>query len=309
MTATPAPAAPPATPPPPTPPPTRLARLDERLYRLERAVASLLFLVMGLVVFVDVLHRVFSRPDGRVGYFLYRLLGGTGVSAETLQTRVAPVFILLATFGLIYGALRTRRPDPGRSPPSWRTAAFRAALLTALGAGLVQGFLLVLPSGLVWAPYFALCAMLWVGFLGASMATYRKSHLALEMGEKIWPEAVKPYVKAAARFVTAAFCTFLMVLAWLSALDHYRTWTTSDRADLIPSVEWPKWAVFIVLPLTFFTMAVRFARQSVDAARGRDTPGEGELPGAGVLPAADTPADAASGSGAGPDAHAGGAAR
>ena len=40
--------------------------------------------------------------------------------------------------------------------------------------------------------------MMWVALLGASMATYERSHLALEMGEKIWPQKWLRYVKAVA---------------------------------------------------------------------------------------------------------------
>jgi len=258
-----------ASPPPATPPPlTGLARVDDAVYRLERRAASLLFLVMGLIVFVDVLHRIFSRPDGRIAYFLYSTLGGLLPMERWAQ--ISPFLILAATYGLFYAAIRTRRPDPGKESTRPRTAALRAALLTIVATAAVQGFILLMPSGLVWAPYFALCAMLWVGFFGASMATYKRSHLALEMGEKIWPAKVKPYVQAAARFVTAGFCLYLLGLAYLSTVDHFRTWTTSDRADLIPSVEWPKWAVFVILPFTFGVMALRFIRQAVDVARGRD---------------------------------------
>ena len=251
-----------------TRPPQGLARLDDLVYRVERQAAAVLFLVMGLVVFADVLHRIFSRPDGRVAYFLYRMLGGL-VPAER-WAQIAPWLILAAVFGLFYAAVRTRRPDPGRTAPAPRAAALWAAGLTAGATALVQGFVWLVPSGIVWAPYFALSAMLWVGFIGASMATYKRTHLALEMGEKIWPAKVKPYVQATARLVTASFCVFLLGLAYLSTVDHFGTWATNHNADVIPSVEWPKWAVFLVLPVTFAAMALRFARQAVDVARGRD---------------------------------------
>jgi hypothetical protein len=63
------------------------------------------------------------------------------------------------------------------------------------------------------AQKLALVMMLWVALLGASMATYERSHLALEMGEKLWPARLVPYVKATSLALASAFCVAACYLA------------------------------------------------------------------------------------------------
>jgi TRAP-type C4-dicarboxylate transport system permease small subunit len=117
------------------------------------------------------------------------------------------------------------------------------------------------PQGMVWAPYFGLTCLLWIGLLGASMATHSGQHLALEMGEKIWPERFRPHVKRVAAAIVGLLTLALCLLGVLSVVDHYRDWASGPGAGLIPSIDWPKWAVFLVVPYSFGMMALRnFAR-------------------------------------------------
>ncbi len=232
---------------------SRWARLDALVYSLERVVVGSLFFAMGTVVFVDVVHRIFSRSPGRLSTLLAPVVG---VSAPELDTLASPALILITTFLLAYGAVQSRARASGPALPVRRALALALAATAALTAG-VQLFLRILPEGLVWAPYGALVTLLWVGLIGASMATHKGRHLALEMGEKLWPEAARPWVRKLAHVVAAAFALLIVVLGSVSLADHFAAWRESPSSDLIPAVDWPKWIVFAVVPYAFGMIAVR----------------------------------------------------
>jgi TRAP-type C4-dicarboxylate transport system permease small subunit len=232
---------------------TLLRRIDAAIYVAEGYVVGWMLAGMSVVVFVDVVHRIFSRSPGRLAI----ILGGlTGQPAATIDLWVAPAIILATLFALSYGAIktraRTRDLQLGRGPLALRAFGVTAGLTLVM-----QTFLWLRPEGVVWAPYGALVTLLWVGLIGASMATYKGRHLALEMGEKLWPEAARPWVRRLAGLVTSAFALLIVVLGSISLADHFASWARDPSADLIPAVDWPKWLVFVVVPYAFGMIALR----------------------------------------------------
>lgn len=232
-----------------------LGRLDAQLYRAERVVVGAFLLGMSLAMFLDVVHRVFSRSPGRMSVLVGEAIGRDPVQ---LDATVMPVFVGLATFGVAYLAQRTRRRAPGQLPPARGRAALMALATTAVLTAVVQGFVRLLPEGVVWAPYFALSLFLWVGLIGASMATYAGRHLALEMGEKLWPESLRPKVRALSKIVAGLFALLLALLGAMSVQDHLAVWLETPESALIPAVDIPKWMVFAVVPYAFTLVAARF---------------------------------------------------
>lgn len=226
--------------------------MDQALYRYERRLVGVLLLVMSLVVFLDVTHRVVSRSPGCLAMLAVSLLSHFGVALDAawFDANLSPVLLIVALFGIAFATLRTRGMQ------GMRCLAWAAGIAAAMSLGL-QLWLRFFPEGLVWAPYFALCTLLWVGLIGASMATYSGRHLALEMGEKLWPERWHPGVKRVSALLTASFAIFIAVLGAMSVADHYAAWAQSPRAALIPSVDLPKWCVFAVVPYAFAMIAWR----------------------------------------------------
>lgn len=246
-----------------------LRKLDHAVYRVERAVAGALFLFMALVMFASVLHRIYSREEGRLSSALLALLRALGFSPDpaTIHGPVSAALNLAIAFGLAYGALRTMKL--ARPPSRRRAAAMAAGIAAALGM-FVKGILVALPNGLDWANVVALACMLWVGFLGASIATYEKKHLALEMGEKIWPPSLLPYVGGLAKVATAGLTVFLLYLAVISLRDHYAGWIVNHLAGNLLPTSIPKWAVFVIFPYTFVVMSLRFLGGAVSSLSGAD---------------------------------------
>jgi TRAP-type C4-dicarboxylate transport system permease small subunit len=226
-----------------------LGRVDARLFYVEQRLSGAMMFAMGALVTLDVVHRVFSRSPGRIASMLASLIGG---EPEQHDTFLAPLLIVLAVLALSYGAFRSRDPELPTSQ-----AAVRALAATAVSIAVVQAFVRLFPEGIVWAPAVGLCLLLWVGLMGASMATYKSRHLALEMGEKLWPEKARPAMRAVSKLVTASFTLFLAGLGLASTYGHYGSWMEDPLSAIIPSAELPKWLVFSVVPFAFGVMTVR----------------------------------------------------
>jgi TRAP-type C4-dicarboxylate transport system permease small subunit len=236
-----------------------LEALDQKIYRAERGAVGWIFLAMSAVVFVDVVHRVFSRSPGRIAEILAGLAGS---DAERLDAWLAPALTGAVTWAMAYGAIRTReRSRKKKARPLAKAAGM--ALAFTVGAGLVVGgFTRFVPEGVVWAPYFGLSALLWIGLIGASMAAHQGSHLALEMGDKLWPARVRPVIKTISQTVTALFCLVIAALGAMSIAEHFHDWRSAAGAGLLPSIDWPKWLVFLVIPYAFTMIALRFAARA-----------------------------------------------
>ena len=220
-----------------------IRRIDAAWYRVERFMCGALFLLMTLIVCASVVRDVFGTSN--------LLIDG------------------LVLFVIIVAAMFTREGRDTDRVKTWQmklAASFVAALALA---GLIDLYVTLLPGGFQWASKAALCLMLWVGFLGSSVATYEKAHLALEVGEKIWPKAAQHLIKAFAHGLTSAACVVLLLLSLESLAAHHEAWTLG--ATGIPTLEWlPQWVVFAIFPYTFGAMAVRFMAQMVTSATKTD---------------------------------------
>lgn len=232
-----------------------LRKIDKKIYQGERFLVGHLFLAMSVVVFIDVLHRVFSRQPGRLSVFFAHIFNSH--RPEEFETILSPAIIILSTIVVTYFALKTRAKS--KKIEFNKGKAFLKALVISAGLiGITQAFIRLDPEGLVWAPYFGLICLLWIGFIGASMATHTNQHLLLEMGEKLWPEKFLPVVRMVAAVVVGTFVLTIAYLGTLSVMDHLSDWQSGPQAGLIPSIDWPKWLVYMVIPYAFSMMGLRF---------------------------------------------------
>lgn len=246
-----------------------LKAIDRGIYRVERALAGSLFLVGAGVMLLNVLQKVYAREEGKLSLRLLQTLGRLGFHPEpaTIHGPVSLGVNVVLCYLVVFAALRTVKRE---TPFGLGQAAGLALVGTALLVGAAKLMLVLLPNGLIWAPRAALAAMLWIGFLGASTATFDKRHLALEMGDKIWPKAVVRYVQAIALLTAAALCLFLLVLSLLSIHDYYSRWlvnTIAEGENLSSELLIPKWVLLLVLPYAFAMMAIRLVAQSFVKAR------------------------------------------
>ena len=235
----------------PTPPwrPTypAIRRLDELWHQAERLLCGGMFLVMALMVFASVV-------------------------TETFGTRREPNDLVIL-FAVCLLAVRTRAVKDGEERMPWPVSLAVAAAATLVIALAVYFYTERYPGGFIWAQKLALVMMIWIALLGASMATYERSHLSLELGEKLWPARVLHVVKAVALGVASAFCAAATLLS-INLVQHQQA-----EGLLIDANDWlPTWAAFVVVPYAFAAMAVRLLAQAYTTVTRTAEPTEERLP-------------------------------
>lgn len=125
------------------------------------------------------------------------------------------------------------------------------------------------PAGLQWAASFSLVLMLWVSFLGASMATRDNLHLKLEAANKALPERLRRITGLLAGIATAAFCLLLAYLGYRYCGVKYDEWEMSNHLGALhDATPIPFWASFTIVPIAWTLMAIRFISTGVLAFRG-----------------------------------------
>lgn len=227
-----------------------LDRLDDRIAGVERAIVATLLAVMGLVVFLDVMHRVSTR-------------------AGSLLSNPVVVALGFGCFGIL--AFRTRRAQGG---------IWKGALVGVVVAGLQWAFVRLLPNGLIWSQTLALALTLWLGTMGASLAAHTRRHLALDIGSKLWPPAMAQKVATVGHLATALFCLGLLFLASRSILGyelqgthvpgHYDLWRTSEgAAGTLSGTAIPKWVAALSIPYGMVLLAFRFTLEASKTWTGR----------------------------------------
>jgi TRAP-type C4-dicarboxylate transport system permease small subunit len=222
-------------------------RIDHYWYLFERGLCGAMFLLMALLVFGSVVTEAFGT-----------------------RREWSDVAILFAVCLL---GVRTRAIAEGEQPRTWPLSLAYAAAATGVVIGLVFASLWLLEGHSIMIQKLALVMMIWVALLGASMATYERSHLSLEFGEKLWPAKIVHLVKALAHGVASGFC----LAALLLSID-----LVSSQRHLgltIEDTEWLSlWQAFLVVPYAFGAMTVRYLAQAATLATGTSEPLEERLP-------------------------------
>ena len=224
-----------------------IRRLDQYWYLAERWLCGLVFLFMALLVFGSVLSEAFGT-----------------------RREWTDVVIL---FSICFLGTRTRAVKKGEKAWGYPLSLVIAVVATGAIIGGVFLAIEVLEGRSIMIQKLALVMMIWVALLGASMATYERSHLSLEMGEKIWPAKLLPFVKSVGHGVTSAFCFGALLLSIdLVASQRHLGVKIEDTPWL------PLWQAFLVVPYAFGSMAVRFLAQAVTTGTNKAEPVEERLP-------------------------------
>lgn len=251
----------------------QLKRLDRLVYRAERAFVVFALLAMAFMVVLDVIHRVTSNDAAKVVDAMARVSSWFGASFEqgtpayASLARVTPWLLFVLLTALAWFGIRTAtRP---RSLPHARALAFGAAGVVVV-YGLVQLLLRLVPNGFGWSQSVALVLTLWVGFLGASMATYENKHLKVEALARAIPVGLRKWVACASAVATALVCFVLMWLSIRYVRFNYGEYVaTEGQGGLVVGADMPRYVAFMALPISFGIMMARFLGVAVAAAQGK----------------------------------------
>ena len=131
----------------------------------------------------------------------------------------------------------------------------------------------VFASGLTWSEELIRFLMIWISFIGISMATRRGEQLAVDIALVYSGPALSRAIRLV---VNAISCVFSLLLAYYGYLV---VTTLSRSAQVSPAMGIPMYLVYLVIPISGVLLALRFAQRGWGNSRGDDVPKDNtELP-------------------------------
>jgi TRAP-type C4-dicarboxylate transport system permease small subunit len=134
---------------------------------------------------------------------------------------------------------------------------FAFTLMLALAASQVV-LRQALHATLLWGDLAARQLVVWVGFLGAALASRKGGHFHIGFLARLVPPRVRPWLHAAADLAAAAVCVFLVRAGWT-----FVTVGLDPAAILFLGIHQATAA--LIIPGGFALMAVQFVLRAVES--------------------------------------------
>ena len=106
-------------------------------------------------------------------------------------------------------------------------------------------------SGIAWGDPLVRYLVLWVGFIGASLATRDGKHITIEVFSRWFSASSNRYLKAVSYLVSAFICGLLTFAGWTFVQNEAQMGGTTF-------LDIPIWIPQIIIPITFALMTLRF---------------------------------------------------
>lgn len=105
--------------------------------------------------------------------------------------------------------------------------------------------------------------VLWIGFLGASLATYKNRHINIDILSQFMNLKGNRVIGAVVNGVALVTCAFLLKASVLFISDEIAY--SSSLMGI------PVWVLELALPVTFFFMSMRFLQSFLENIMGKKT--------------------------------------
>lgn len=109
----------------------------------------------------------------------------------------------------------------------------------------------VFDEGILWGDIFLRHLVLWVGFIGASLATRDEKHINIDVFTRFAKGKSKFIFKSIIYLFSALICWLLTDASWAFVLEEIE-YKTTLFADI------PSWYMQIIIPVGFALMTIRF---------------------------------------------------
>lgn len=106
-------------------------------------------------------------------------------------------------------------------------------------------------QGILWGDIFLRHLVLWVGFIGASLATRQEKHITIDLFGRMVSGRWKSLVKVLTNLFSAGVCLLLGGAGWNFVMEE-------RVAGTIVFNDIPAWYFQIIIPIGFLLMMVRF---------------------------------------------------
>ena len=130
-----------------------------------------------------------------------------------------------------------------------------AALLIGVSAEVVMRYFIGLPTR--WVNEFSEYALLWLTFLSGPWVLREEAHVKVEMLTEALPAEWRHTFHVVTSWVGAAVCA---LFCWVSTSYILEVFETGEF--LFKSVQLPKWAVMVIIPLGLALLAIQFMRRA-----------------------------------------------
>jgi len=108
-----------------------------------------------------------------------------------------------------------------------------------------------LDSGLLWTDIFLRQLVLWVGFLGASLAVRERRHISIDALPQFLPEKHRPFIQILVNLCAGLITVFLTIASWKFVQMEIEFPT-------IFFLELPSWIFQTILPFSFAVISLRY---------------------------------------------------
>jgi TRAP-type C4-dicarboxylate transport system permease small subunit len=141
-------------------------------------------------------------------------------------------------------------------------AAETTLLVVLLGVMIVLDFAQVIlrnffSSGFIWADTFLRQTVLWVAFLGASLAVQERKHINIDVLTRFLPDRAKRTARVITDLFAAVVC-FSFLRASLTFVSSEITYTTILLLNV------PTWCFELIIPVGYGMLTFRFLIKVVD---------------------------------------------
>lgn len=106
-------------------------------------------------------------------------------------------------------------------------------------------------TGISWGDTIVRYLVLWVAFIGASLATKEEKHITIEVFSRWFSANSAPYLKLLTQLVSAIICGLLTFAGWTFVRNE-------AQMGGAPLLKIPSWIPEMIIPLTFTLMTLRF---------------------------------------------------
>ncbi len=171
---------------------------------------------------------------------------------------------------------------------AWIARGESALLVALLGLLVVAGFWQVVQRNLgtaaaSWVDTFNRHLVLWIGLLGAMLATREGKHVNIEAVRKFLPAAIERWVDSVVHLFAAGVSAFFAWVAWLYLEGEIAAPSVLFRVEVLG---WAvrTWWTETILPIAFLMIALRFLARSIASVVGVPKPPSTDTEGTVAIP-------------------------
>ena len=106
-------------------------------------------------------------------------------------------------------------------------------------------------TGISWGDPLVRYLVLWVGFIGASLATKEEKHITIEVFSRWFSANIAFYLKLLSQLVSAIICGLLTFAGWTFVQNE-------AQMGGVALLKIPVWIPQLIIPITFALMTLRF---------------------------------------------------